>query len=160
MTKLKFDSLSLGFNSFKLIPKKRVVKHDGIKKLTTKLVRGVCLLIDGEYRIKLDITTLKPDIIDKEHPDILIIPFTEKSYELKGMISVFSKTCDDKGRYTRYIRRETNAKFLPGNPEKYVPFCHNWVCSGYIVRCNGKLMFDFNECIAPQGYTVIKEEDE
>ena len=160
MTKLKFDSLSLGFNSFKLIPKKRIVKHDENKKLTSKLVRGVCLIIDGEFKIKLDVKLLKPDIIDKGQPDILVLDFTEESYNIVGVQTVFDKTPDKNGKCTRYIRNETKAKFLPGDPDRYVPFCNNWVCSGYIVRRDGKLMFDFNECIAPQGYTVIQIEDE
>lgn len=160
MTKLKFDSLSSGTFSFKLVPKKRVIKHDGNRRLTTKLVRGVCMFIDEEYKIQLDAKVLKPDIIDKGQPDILVLRFTEESYELKGVTSVFSKKPDNKGRYTRYIRTETNAKFHPGDLEHYVPFCHNWVCSGHIVRRDGKLMFDFNECIAPQGYTVMQPEED
>ena len=159
--KLKFDNLTLsGFNSFKLIPKKRVIKHDGNKILTSKLVRGICLIIDGEYKIQLDIRLIKPDIINDAHPDILVIPFTEESYELKGLTSVFSRTCDKQGRYTRYIRNEIKAKFHPGDPDRYVPFCHNWVCSGHIVRRDGKLMFSFNECIAPQGYAVAQISDD
>ena len=162
MAKLRFDNLTLnGFNTFKIVPKKRAVRPDGNKKLTTKLVKGICLKIDGEYKIQLDVKLLKPNIIDKGQPDILILNFTEESYELKGITSVFSREPDKRGRYTRYIRSEVNAKFMPGSQERYVPFCHNWVCSGYIVRRNGKLMFEFNECIAPQGYTVMEpEEDE
>ena len=160
MTKLKLDSLSLGFNSFKLIPKKRVIKHDGNKRLTSKLVKGICRIIDGEYKIQLDIRLIKPDIINDAHPDILVIPFTEESYELKGLTNIFSKTCDEQGRYTRYVRNETSAKFYLNDSDRYVPFCRNWVCSGYIVRRDGKLMFDFNECIAPQGYTVMKIEED
>ena len=160
MTKLKFDSLSLGFNSFKLIPKKRVIKHDGNKRLTSKLVRGVCIIIDGEYKIQLDITALKPNIIDKGQPDILVLDFTEESYDIVGVTTVFNKVPDKNGKYIRYIRNETKAKFHPGDPDRYVPFCRNWVCSGHIVKRNGKLMFDFNECIAPQGYTVAQISDD
>lgn len=162
MAKLRFDNLSLsGFNTFKIIPKKRAVRTDGNKKLTTKLVRGVCLIIDGEYKIQLDIKALKPNIIDKGQPDILVLDFTEESYDLKGVISVFDREPDKHGKYTRYIRNEVKAKFMHGSSERYVPFCRNWVCSGYIVRHNGKLMFEFNECIAPKGYTrFVPEEDE
>lgn len=160
MTKLKFDSLSLGFNSFKLIPKKRVIKHDGNKRLTSKLVKGVCIIIDGEYKIRLDVTTLKPNIIDKCQPDILVLDFTEESYDIVGVTTVFNKVPDKNGKYTRYIRNETKAKFHPGDPDRYVPFCRNWVCSGHIVRRNGKLMFDFNECIAPQGYAIAQISDD
>lgn len=162
MAKLRFDNITLGqFSSFKLIPKKRTVTHNGNKKLTSKLVRGVCIREADDFKIQININALKPDIIDKGQPDILLLDFTEESYELKGVLSVFDRNPDKHGKYTRYIRNESNAKFMPGNPERYVPFCRNWICSGYIVRRNGKMMFDFNECLYPQGYgTFIPEEDE
>jgi len=161
MVKLRFDNLIMSqFNSFKLVPKKKAPKTDSNKKLTTKLVKGICIKDGDNWLIQLDVKALKPDIIDKGQPDLLILPFTEDSYDLKGLTSVFERTPDENGRYTRYIRNETDAKFHPGSPERYVPFCKNWVCSGYIVRCNGKLMFDFNECIAPNGYCTFKEENE
>jgi hypothetical protein len=160
MTKLRFDNLTLGqFSSFNFASKKRTVNSN--KKLTSKLVRGVCFKDNDDFKIQIDAKILKPDIIDKGHPDLLVLDFTEESYELKDVISVFDRKPDKNGRHTRYIRNATNAKFMPGSPERYVPFCHNWVCSGYIVRRNGKMMFDFNECIAPKGYdTFIPEEDE
>ena len=162
MAKLRFDNLTLSaFNTFKLIPKKRVQKHDGNKRLTPKLVRGVCFREGDDFKIQVDVRALKPDIIDKGQPDLLVLDFTEESYELKDVISVFDRKPDKNGKYIRYIRNEVHAKNFPGSPERYVPFCRNWVCSGYIVRRNGKMMFDFNECIAPQGYTTfIPEEDE
>ena len=161
MVKLRFDNLIMSqFSGFKLVPKKKAPKTDSNKKLTTKLVKGICIKDGDNWLIQLDVKALKPNIIDKGQPDLLILPFTEDSYDLKGMTSVFERTPDENGRYTRYIRNETDAKFHPGSPERYVPFCKNWVCSGYIVRCNGKLMFDFNECIAPNGYCTFKEENE
>lgn len=160
MVKLRFDNLSLkGFN-FKLVPKKRQYRDDGNKKLTTRLIKGVCLKEGDEYKIRLDVKALKPDIIEKSQPDILVLDFTEESYELKGLNSVFSRNPGKDGKYIRFMRNETKAKFDYGSKERYVPFCNNWVCSGYIVRRNGKLMFDFNECISPEGYgTFISDED-
>ena len=156
MAKLRFDSLTLNqFSSFKLIPKKRTITHESNKKLTPKLVKGVCFKEGDDFKIQIDIKALKPDIIDKGHPDILMLDFTEESYDLKGVISVFDRKPDKKGKYCRYIRNETESKFFPGSSERYVPFCHNWICSGYIVRRNGKMMFEFNECISPKGYNTF-----
>lgn len=162
MAKLRFDNITLSqFSSFKLIPKKRTIRNDDNKKLTPKLVKGVCFKEGDDFKIQIDVKSLKPDIIDKGQPDLLVLDFTKESYDLKGVLSVFDRNPDKNGKYTRYIRNITNAKFMPGNPERYVPFCCNWVCSGYIVRRNSKMMFDFNECLHPQGYdTFISEEDE
>ena len=160
MAKLKFDALSSGSVSFKLVPKKRIIKNDGNKKLTPKLVKGLCIKDGDDYLISINVKSLKPDIIDKGQPDLLVLDFTEESYNIRGVASVFDRNPDKKGKYIRYIRNETSAKIMPGSPERYVPFCHNWVCSGYIVRRNGKLMFDFNDCIAPNGYGVFINEDE
>ena len=162
MAKLRFDNISLNqFSSFKLIPKKRTIIRDGNKKLTPKLVRGVCIKEGDDFKIQINVKALKPDIINKGQPDLLVLDFTEDSYELKGVISVFDRNKNDRGNYTRYIRNESQSKLFPGSKEKYTPFCHNWICNGYIVRRNGKMMFDFNECIAPQGYdTFIPEEDD
>lgn len=161
MTKLKFDALSSGSVSFKLVPKKRIIKHDGNKKLTPKLVKGVCIKEGDDFKIQLDVRALKPTLIEKSQPDLLVLDFTEESYNLRGVASVFDRNPDEEGRYIRYIRSESQCKFFPGNKEKLVPFCKGWICSGYIIRRNGKLMFDFNECISPNGYETIKyEEDE
>ena len=161
MVKLRFDNLSISqFNSFKLVVKKKSIRVNDNKRLTTKLVKGICIKDGDDYKIQLNVKALKPDIIDKGQPDLLILPFTDESYELKGVNSVWDKNPDKNGKYTRYIRTAVNAKFMPGSPERYVPFCKNWICSGYIVRRNGKMMFDFNECTYPQGYDIFVSEDD
>ena len=161
MTKLRFDNLTLNqFSSFKLVSKKRKFNPNPDKKLTTKLVRGVCFKDGDDFKIQIDIKALKPNIIDKGQPDILVLDFTEESYELKGVLSVFDRNPDKNGKYIRRIRSESDAKMMPGSPERYVPFCHNWICNGYIIRRNGKMMFDFNDCISPKGYNIVVNEEE
>ena len=158
MVKLRFDNLTVSQFDFKFVSKKR---KEGNKKLTSKLIKGICFKEGDEFKIRLNVKALKPDIIDKGQPDLLVLDFTDESYNIVGVISVFDRNSDKNGKYTRYIRSETNAKFHPGSQERYVPFCNNWVCDGYIVKRNGKMMFDFNECIAPEGYdTYISNEDE
>jgi hypothetical protein len=158
MVKLRFDNLTVSQFDFKFVSKKR---KEGNKKLTSKLIKGICFKEGNEFKIRLNVKSLKPDIIDKGQPDLLVLDFTDESYNIVGVISVFDRNPDKNGKYTRYIRSETNAKFHPGSQERYVPFCNNWVCDGYIIKRNGKMMFDFNECIAPEGYdTYISNEDE
>ena len=160
MVKLRFDNLTMSqFSSFSFAHKRKRANAYN-KKLTTTLVKGVCVLINEEYNIKIDVKELKPGIIDKGQPDILCLPFTEESYNLKGVISVFDRCLNSRGGYTRYIRNETVCKFFPGSEEKYVPFCPGWVCNGYIIRRNGKLMFDFNDCLVPEGYHEFNKEDD
>lgn len=160
MTKLRFDSLTTSMFSFKLIPKKKTIKHDGNKKLTTKLVRGICIKNNDIYKIRVDVKSLKPNIIDNSQPDLLVLEFTKDSYNLRGVITVFSKNKNEHGHYVRYIRNASYCKFFPGSEETLVPFCPNWICSGYIVRQNGKLMFEFNDCICPDGYNTFEKDDD
>lgn len=156
MVKLRFDNLSLSqFNTFKLVPKKRKQNINGNKRLTTTLVKGLCIKDNEEFKIQLNVKSLKPNIIESGQPDLLVLPFTEESYNLRGVVSVFDKNPDKDGRYVRYIRNESQCKFFPGSKEKLVPFCPNWVCNGYIVRKDNKLMFEFNECLSPNGYGVF-----
>ena len=159
MIKLKYGSLSQPI-SFKLINKKRIIKNSTDKQLTPKLIRGICTLIENEYKISIDITSIKPNILDNSYPDVITIPFTEDSYNIVGLTTVFSRATDERGNYIRYIRDELKSKVHPGDPNRYVPFCHNWICSGYIIMRNCKLMFKFNECIAPKGYAIAQIEDE
>lgn len=159
MTKLKLRFDSLSSNRFQLVDKQRKPKNINNKRLTN-LIKGVCLKEGDTYKISLDVKTLKPNIIDKGLPDLLVLDFTEESYNLKGVTSVFDRKPDKNGKFTRYIRNESRCRVFPGDPERLVPFCNNWVCSGYIVKRDGKLMFDFNDCIAPQGYVTIDNNEE
>lgn len=157
--KLKYDKLSTNTLNFKLIPKKHRVTTDN--KKVTKLLKGVVIIINGEYFLKIKGENLKGTDLEEKYSEVLYLPFTEESYNLKGRTSVWDRTPDKYGKYVRYIRDDVHARCHPGSPERYVPFCKNWVCSGHIVRHNGKLMFNFNECIAPEGYDVLKiKEDE
>jgi len=156
--KLKYDNLSLNTFSFKLIPKK--VRKSDVKYITRKLIKGICIKTDNGFKIQIEAKAIKDSIIEKGQPDLLLLDFTEDSYELKGITSIFDRNPDKNGKYIRYVRNETKAKFFPGDPERYVPFCNNWVCKGYIVRIKGKLMFKFKECIAPKGFDVYTSEDD
>lgn len=161
MVTLKFDNITLSqFNKFKFINKKKKPKTNTDKRIS-KLVRGICIKDGEEFKISIDARFLKTDVIKEEsNPDLILLPFTEESYKLKNINSIFSKVPDKKGKYIRLIRSDWDCKFSDGNMEMYVPFCNNWVCSGHIIRRNNILMFDFNECIAPKGYTVMKIQED
>ena len=140
------------------VPKpKRNKTSDGIKRTTNKIVKGkVFQDEDGTYKVSISMEN------DPVHPDLLILDFTERSYDLTGKINVFSRTVDDKGRRTRFIRNPINAKFMPGLPEQYIPFAPNWIVRGYIVKDNGIMKFDFKSLVGVDGYTmdILHSEDD
>lgn len=145
--------------SFKVaVPKpKRNKTSDGIKRTTNKIVKGKVFQDEnGTYKVSINMEN------DPVHPDLLVLDFTERSYDLTGKTNVFSRTVDSKGRRIRFIRNLINAKFMPGLPEQYIPFAPNWIVRGYIVKDNGTMKFDFKSLVGIDGYTmdVLHPEDD
>lgn len=140
------------------VPKaKRNKTSDGIKRTTNKIVKGKVFQDEnGTYKVSINLEN------DPVHPDLLVLDFTERSYDLTGKTNVFSRTVDSKGRRIRFIRNLINAKFMPGLPEQYIPFAPNWIVRGYIVKDNGTMKFDFKSLVGIDGYTmdVLHPEDD
>ena len=140
------------------VPKsKRNKTSDGIKRTTNKIVKGKVFQDEnGTYKVSISMEN------DPVHPDLLVLDFTERSYDLTGKTNVFSRTVDNKGRRIRFIRNLINAKFMPGLPEQYIPFAPNWIVRGYIVKDNGTMKFDFKSLVGIDGYTmdVLHPEDD
>lgn len=140
------------------VPKPKHNKtSDGIKRTTNKIVKGKVFQDEnGTYKISISMEN------DPVHPDLLVLDFTERSYDLTGKTNVFSRTVDSKGRRIRFIRNLINAKFMPGLPEQYIPFAPNWIVRGYIVKDNGTMKFDFKSLVGIDGYTmdVLHPEDD
>lgn len=128
-------------------PKRNKVNH-GIVRTSNKIVKGkVFQDEEGNYTVS---------IIDENNQDNpRILSFTERSFDLTNKINVFSRTLDEHGRRNRYIRDALHAKYMPGSPERYVPFAPNWIITGYIVKDNGIEKFDFNRLIGIDGYNMI-----
>ena len=140
------------------VPKpKRNKASDGIKRTTNKIVKGKVFQDEnGTYKVSISMEN------DPVHPDLLVLDFTERSYDLTGKTNVFSRTVDSRGIRTRFIRNLINAKFMPGLPEQYIPFAPNWIVRGYIVKDNGTMKFDFKSLVGIDGYTmdVLHPEDD
>lgn len=140
------------------VPKSKHNKtSDGIKRTTDKIVKGKVFQDEnGIYKVSINMKN------DPVHPDLLVLDFTERSYDLTGKTNVFSRTVDSKGRRIRFIRNLINAKFMPGLPEQYIPFAPNWIVRGYIVKDNGTMKFDFKSLVGIDGYTmdVLHPEDD
>ena len=133
------------------VPKSKTIPKPSVK-IEAKNKRGYVILEDEEYKVLL--ANESYDIHNRK-----ILPFTKRSYDLKGKTSIFSKTKGKYG-YTRHVRTEDKAKVFPGDSDKYVPFAPNWMVKGNIINDKGILKFDFIELLTIKGYTNMIHEDE
>ena len=133
------------------VPKSKTIPKPSVK-IEAKDKRGYVILEDEEYKVLL--ANESYDIHNRK-----ILPFTKRSYDLKGKTSIFSKTKGKYG-YTRHVRTEDKAKVFPGDSDKYVPFAPNWMVKGDIINDKGILKFDFIELLTIKGYTNMIQEDE
>ena len=133
------------------VPKSKTIPKPSIK-IEAKNKRGYVILEDEEYKVLL--ANESYDIRNRK-----ILPFTKRSYDLKGKTSIFSKTKGKYG-YTRHVRTEDKAKVFPGDSDIYVPFAPNWIVKGDIINDKGILKFDFVELLTIKGYTNMIHEDE
>ena len=133
------------------VPKSKTIPKPSVK-IEAKDKRGYVILEGEEYKVLL--VNESYDIHNRT-----ILPFTKRSYDLKGKTSIFSKTKGKYG-YTRHVRTEDKAKVFPGDSNKYVPFAPNWIVKGDIINDKGVLKFDFIELLTIKGYTNMIHEDE
>ena len=133
------------------VPKSKTIPKPSIK-IEVKDKRAYVILEDKEYKVLL--ANESNSIYNHK-----ILPFTKRSYDLKGKTSIFSKTKGKYG-YTRHVRTEDKAKVFPGDSDKYVPFAPNWMVKGNIINDKGILKFDFVELLTIKGYTNMIQEDE
>ena len=133
------------------VPKSKTIPKPSVK-IEAKDKRGYVILEGEEYKVLL--ANESYDIYNRK-----ILPFTKRSYDLKGKTSIFSKTKGKYG-YTRHVRTEDKAKVFPGDSDKYVPFAPNWMVKGNIINDKGILKFDFVELLTVKGYTNMIHEDE
>lgn len=128
---------------------KRFVKERSLTKISKKCV-GKVYIEDGEFVVRVPTFELKANVSGDNISSQLVLPLTPESYVLKGREKVFSVLEKDKG--TCFIRTKEKAEMFPGLRSRYTTVCENWLCSGWVVRCNGKLMFDLKETIGPDGF--------
>ena len=130
------------------IPKKSKNVSKPSIKIEAKNKKGRVILEDEEYKVLL---INESDGIHNR----IILPFTKNSYDLKGRKNVFTRTKDEFGRRTRYIRSEEKAKFHYGDSNRYIPFAPNWIVKGNIIKDNNVLKFDFIDLITIDGYDNV-----
>jgi len=128
-------------NKFQLNFKFKPAKLKAIKPKTfksiTNLIRGVCRLVDENYKIEYN----------GELYDV-----TERSNNLKGVQKIFTKKPDKKGRYTSLIRSKEFAYAFPVSSDDYSVFCRNHIYEGYLVSDGEITLFDVKEECGIEGY--------
>lgn len=139
------------------------------KKLT-KLVPGV-VIQDEQGNFSVHIKYF--DYLDKLNKDTNIneigkngvtLPFTEDSYDMSKCERIFTRVGQRNRQYISLILNETDRIFKKADPNRYVPFCHNWICSCWIVRKDGKVYAKFNRILTLVGHNynvkhLIDKED-
>lgn len=105
----------------------------------SRLCIGTTIKEGNEYKIKISLKN------DPEYPDFIVIPFTKESLDLKGKTIVYSHEKDQYGHNIVYHRNSFMCKLSPGPTTKYTAVIERLVCSGYVIRKDGKLMFDLKE---------------
>lgn len=146
---VKLNSLSLKIS----VPKKKRNNSEGIKLIKKNKEGKVFIDENNIYKVSISMDN------DPDFPDLLVLPFTENSYNLKGRKTVFSKIKDKHDKVIRYVRSEEKAKYNYGDSNRYVPFSSNWIVKGNIIRDNGILKFDFIDLVTLSGYTNINSYD-
>ena len=106
----------------------------------SRVCRAVVIKDDEGFKAKISIN-------NEEDSDILLIPFTTESYNIKGKEVIFSKERIDDGRFVCLIRDKASSK-LYNNVECYTPFRENIVITGNILRIDGKMYFRYKEFIS------------
>lgn len=130
--------LGIKINIAKGNKKKRNVSTES--NVISRVCRAVVIKDDEGFKAKI--------VVDnEENSDILLIPFTTESYNIKGKEIIFSKERIDDGRFRCIIRDKASA-ILYNDVEHYIPFRENIVVTGNIVRINGKMYFRYKEFIS------------
>ena len=112
----------------------------------SRLCIGTVIKEGDEYKIKISLRN------DPDYPDFIIVPFTKESLELKGKVIVYDHKKDEYGHNIEYHRDPFMCKFFPGLPSQYTAVIERLVCSGYVIRKEGKLMFDLKQTHGIGGY--------
>lgn len=132
---LKVPTNGFTFKPVVIKPKKIPTSHKPLTKLL------YCLAVKDEnnqWIAKINTKGIEG------YKEVTILPFTEKSFELKGRNNIFRINKDKHGHWVRVIRTDLEAELYPGNTVSYCTLCENCVFSGHIVKIDGITQFDMS----------------
>lgn len=141
--KLKFPT-GLSLN---LAPAKPKVVRNEFKHASIILYALANKDENGEWKATVNIkglTDYKKELDIKPSVDTVVLPFTEKSFELKGRNIVFRVKKDKTGHWVKVIRPYDEANYFPGNSADFCTLCENCVFSGHIVKYEGEYKFNMS----------------
>ena len=118
--------------------KKRNVSTES--NVISRICRAIVIKDEEGFKAKIRVN-------NEENADILLVPFTIESYDIKGKEIIFSKERIDEGRFRCIIRDKASA-IIYNDVEHYIPFRENIVITGNIVRIDGKMYFQYKEFIS------------
>lgn len=108
------------------------------KKYLTKILYCIAHNTDNGWKAYINTRGLEG------YEDLTILPFTEKSFELKGRRDVFLHHKDSTGHWVRIMRNQIDSIISPGSPEVYCTLCENDCFTGHIIKIDGILQFDMS----------------
>lgn len=128
----------------------------------SRVCRAVVIKDDEGFKAKINLS-------NDDDSDVLLIPFTTESYNIKNKEVIFSKERIDNGRYRCIIREKLKAS-INNDTEHYIPFRKNIVVTGNILRIDGKMYFrykqfvsfsplveDYNPCLTHEDEPLFKK---
>ena len=117
---------------------KRTTSNNNSKKYLTKILYCVAHNTEDGWRAYINTRGLEG------YEDLTILPFTEKSFELKGRRDVFLHHKDNTGHWVRIMRSSMQSIINPGSPDIYCTLCDGDVFTGHIIKVNNELQFDMS----------------
>lgn len=121
-------------------PKNKKKVASSITKKSRKCLATI-IFIDNKFKAKIS-------IVKDEVTEYLVLELTPQSFNLKGKDYVFSTKLDTNGKHILVIRDKNKANLYPGLNSQYCTVREGCVISGYIIKQNDKMYFDYDEFIS------------
>lgn len=144
-------SIKIFYPSFTINIAKKSVKRklDNYVKVSRKCL-AVIKIIEDEFKaiINIDNHNIKLHEGDELSNEQLVLSLTEQSFDLKGRQYVWYTRKDKYNNDVCLIRDIDYSLLHPGLPHQYKAIKENLLLSGYIVRKNGRLYFNYEDVIS------------
>lgn len=123
-----------------------------IKPFKTKTVRNSkkksrrCLatIVNDNGVLKAQVSLNNKEV----NHDMIIIPLTQQSLDLKGKLYVFTTYPDKHGKPACIIKDNLQATTNCGLPTQYTTVKEGVVISGYVVKINDKMYFEYEQLVS------------